>query len=95
MHLHFLHFVFSLCISSLRIKKKKKSKNLVLSRSREPSLVSRLVSWDKCLVTPLLFTIIHLLRAFVVQRTMTEWLSWNIFHIVYCKSHIYNTFAPI
>ncbi len=38
------------------LKKKKKSKNLVSSRSREPSLVSRLVSWDKCLVTPLILS---------------------------------------
>ncbi len=59
MHLHFLHFVFPMyfIIEDLK-KKKKKSKNLVSSRSREPSLVSRLVSWDKCLVTPLVFTII-------------------------------------
>ncbi len=32
-----------------------------MSRSREPSLVSRLVSWDKCLITPLLYTF-HFLR---------------------------------
>ncbi len=36
---------------------KKKSKNLVSFRSRELSLVSRLVSWDKCLVTPLSLSI--------------------------------------
>ncbi len=44
MHLNLLHFVF------------KKSKNLVSSRSRESDLVSRPVSWDKCLVTPLVNT---------------------------------------
>ncbi len=55
MHLHFLHFVFPMYFIIEDLKKKK---NLVSSRSREPSLVSRLVSWDKCLVTPLVFTII-------------------------------------
>ncbi len=32
----------------------------ISSRSREPSLVSRLVSWDKCLVTPVLYRYLNI-----------------------------------
>ncbi len=59
---HFLHFVFFSWIKYyfpyiFNRGCKKKSKNLVSSHSRELSLASCLVSWDKCLATTLQATV--------------------------------------
>ncbi len=60
-------------------KKKKKSKNLVSSRSREPSLVSRLVSWDKCLVTPLVNTVTN--RALGILGSLCALANFVFFYV--------------